>query len=141
MDKIRGASALRGWYDTGVLLRPDADGSLTVTWELRNGENRPAHVANWNDEKGLYEVLDFTPEEQAAESPTVAHQRASQLYHAISDKGLLKQWIEAKDFGDLLDLPGWPANARADLLNVFESWGGCDVERPSGKSPRVCRLW
>lgn len=50
---VRGASAFRGWYDTGILM--SGDGNTTqIDYELRNGPSPASHGIEWYEEKGGY---------------------------------------------------------------------------------------
>ncbi|OSM04163.1 AAA family ATPase [Magnetofaba australis] len=80
-NSIRGASAFRGWFDTGILLtgRPD---ELTVSYELRNAKSPAAHGCQFDDRTGEYvAVLDdeFELEEQHEEMDEGLLQSAYQI--------------------------------------------------------------
>ena len=57
-ESIRGASAFRGWYDSGILLGGDSH-NTTVNFEFRNTQAMPACIASFNVATGRYEVADL----------------------------------------------------------------------------------
>jgi hypothetical protein len=52
-DAIRGASAVRGWYDTGILLSGDTLNPI-ISYELRNAEPIPAEILSFDVSRGTY---------------------------------------------------------------------------------------
>jgi len=62
-DQIRGASAFRGWFDTGVMLTGESTDPL-VSWEARNTISPGAHMAFFDAEKGEYTARIIESEEQ-----------------------------------------------------------------------------
>lgn len=76
-EAIRGASAFRGWYDTGILLGGDSH-NTTVAYECRNAASPAAHVASFNATTGRYEVADlsaFNDDDQETPSHTSPNSR------------------------------------------------------------------
>ena len=56
----RGGSVFAGWFDSGVKLsgqKPD----VSIFYEARNAREPKEHLANFDFEKGLWEVNEFTP--------------------------------------------------------------------------------
>ena len=54
-DQVRGASAFRGWFDTGVMLTGEEQEPL-VSWEARNTVSPAAHMAWFDRLNGRYEA-------------------------------------------------------------------------------------
>lgn len=59
-DGIRGASAMRGCYDTGILLVRDENGHTVMATECRNGEAPPLESIN-KSEQGRLVSLPYEP--------------------------------------------------------------------------------
>ncbi|TQV76658.1 AAA family ATPase [Aliikangiella marina] len=49
-DGIRGASAIRGSYDTGIVLRRNSNNEIECHYETRNGPSPEPHLVEWNTE-------------------------------------------------------------------------------------------
>lgn len=55
---IRGASAFRGWYDTGIMLSGDPS-AMVCAYEMRNAEGVAAHGLHFDPATGHFEITDL----------------------------------------------------------------------------------
>jgi len=84
-EGIRGASALRGWYDTCVALTPieGQPGQVGVSWEMRNGEPFKPHGAQWDKKTGEFKRIEFAQDDETGTSSnTSAEKRYANEMHA-----------------------------------------------------------
>lgn len=107
-ESIRGASAIRGWYDTGILLsacKGAPVGTVTISYELRNGAPLESHSAIYNHTAGEWQgTLQKQYEEAVKPAKELtrldADHNKNVLLNIIKDNGGIssKQIIElAKD--------------------------------------------
>lgn len=85
MGQIRGASAFRGWYDTGVLLTGESEKPL-VTWEARNNASPHPHHAAFDEAAGLYRC-ESAPDEDAKRDRAEATSAYAPRVLAILERG------------------------------------------------------
>lgn len=146
-DTIRGASALRGWYDTGIVLIPDegAKNSVTIAWELRNGEGRPAMSATWNQATGCYEVMTL---KTMAESPDGASKvsatelKAAEVYEWLGDARCIDQWFTVTDLLDFFGQKWGVGKSTVEkVLQVMKNMPDIVVDIPDQRNlpAKYCR--
>jgi hypothetical protein len=87
---VRGASAFRGWYDTGILLSGES-ATTQVDYELRNGPSPASHGIEWYEEKGGY-VFAAAVEDESVQtgSKTIAPptlEKAQPVFDRIAASG------------------------------------------------------
>lgn len=83
-DSIRGASAFRGWYDTGIMLTGDAQ-LPTVSYECRNVEAPMAHGVQYSQEAGLSITSLDLASAQATAQDTATGKRSANIRTADGD--------------------------------------------------------
>lgn len=75
-DGVRGASAFRGWFDTGVMLSGES-GATVISYQLRNAEPLPPSGLFFDAEQGAYSLTDLGPTEAPDAVPgRSVHRRA-----------------------------------------------------------------
>lgn len=85
-DRIRGASALRGWYDTGIVLTKTggAKHEVTVAYEMRNGHPLSCHNVIWCDNANSFvKTIFIEPESGEPAAGSAARDRALSLADAM----------------------------------------------------------
>lgn len=96
-DQIRGASAFRGWFDTGVMLTGEPT-DPTVSWEARNAESPGAHMAFFDTRLGQYTAHIIEDKEQAEETRQggqLFYGSAFELLESMGGEASAKQLIDA----------------------------------------------
>ena len=66
----RGGSVFAGWFDSGIKLsgqKPD----VSIFYEARNAQEPKEHLANFDFDKGMWEVNEFTQRKQLSEDDEV----------------------------------------------------------------------
>ena len=133
-DAIRGASAIRGWYDTGIVLSACKGaplGTVTISYELRNGAPLESHAAIYNHADGEWQGT-LQKQYEEAVKPAKDLQRLDSdhnknvLLNIIKDNGgvLSKQIIElAKDQAFLIKgkMDRYSVRALKDLVSEIKN--------------------
>lgn len=77
-EGVRGASAFRGWFDTGVMLSGEGIDQM-IAFQVRNTEPLPPSGIHFDVEQGTYSLTEIGPTEAPEDVPgRSAHRRADQ---------------------------------------------------------------
>jgi hypothetical protein len=80
-NALRGASALRGYYDAGIAVWKKGDGSIGVDFELRNGES--IERMNLDFEKGIFGVAEALDKTSMSEMDLIESVMCSQVFTTV----------------------------------------------------------
>jgi hypothetical protein len=105
-QSIRGASAFRGWYDSGILLSGDPK-SVIINYETRNCESPAAHGSQLNPETGLWEEafeaeeMDVNEDKTATKQTKAPHPKDEERLNAAIE--LLRGFPDGLQSGEFMD--------------------------------------
>lgn len=120
-DQIRGASAFRGWFDTGLMLTGDPTAPV-ASWEARNAVSPGAHIAPFNTETGRYGCQLLEDQEEVAERKLDGSMHYGQAHQILEQSGIegmsMQHLIDKVMTAVSLDEPAALAVVQAMLKNT-----------------------